>query len=386
MSSEVAVAVVATVTETKGRPDDEHELTRTLVGPSRPVPRRPDDRPRRDDRRRRAAVDPRGPRLLRRVPRVGRERVPDHVRRLPPARRPLRRPLRAPPAVPARDHALHARVGGVRPRDLAGDARRRARGAGDRRRSRLRRRALADDDALHGARRAREGDGRLRLRRLGRRIDRRPPRRRPHRRARLALDLPRQRAGRDRGRGPLADAHPVGARRDHRREARHRGCRDGHRRPDARGLRGRERERGGLGHGADARAPRRRGCAPGRVPRHRVARGVAARAAPPLPAPEHRRVERRRRPLGRRDVRVVLPLRALHAARARVQPARSGARVPARQHHHGNPVDQHLGDARHALRDQDPARGRAESRRSRASPLRSRAGRRDASSSTCSRR
>ena len=54
------------------------------------------------------------------------------------------------------------------------------------------------DDALHRARRAREGDGRLRLRRVGRRLDRRAPRRRPHGRARLALDLPRQRAGRDR--------------------------------------------------------------------------------------------------------------------------------------------------------------------------------------------
>ena len=44
----------------------------------------------------------------------------------------------------ARDRALHARLGGVRPRDLAGAARRRACGAGHRRRGRLGRRALAD--------------------------------------------------------------------------------------------------------------------------------------------------------------------------------------------------------------------------------------------------
>ena len=48
---------------------------------------------------------------------------------------------------------------------LAGDAGRRARGAGPRRRGRLGGRALADHDALHRAGRAREGDGRLRLRR-----------------------------------------------------------------------------------------------------------------------------------------------------------------------------------------------------------------------------
>ena len=65
--------------------------------------------------------------------------------------------------------ALHARLARLRPRDVAGHARRRARRAGRRRRGRLGRRALADDDPLHRAGRAREGDGRLRLRRLGRR-------------------------------------------------------------------------------------------------------------------------------------------------------------------------------------------------------------------------
>ena len=68
---------------------------------------------------------------------------------------------------------VHARLARLRPRDLAGDARRRAGGAGHRRRGRLRGRALADHDAVHRAGRAREGDGRLRLRRVGRRHDRR---------------------------------------------------------------------------------------------------------------------------------------------------------------------------------------------------------------------
>ena len=52
-----------------------------------------------DDRGRRAALDPRGPRLLGDLARVGRERLPADVRRVPPARRQARRPLRAPTAV-----------------------------------------------------------------------------------------------------------------------------------------------------------------------------------------------------------------------------------------------------------------------------------------------
>ena len=45
-------------------------------------------------------------------------------------------------------------------------------------------------------------------------IDRRAARRRPDGRSRLALDLPRQRPGRDRRRRSLGHADPVGARRD----------------------------------------------------------------------------------------------------------------------------------------------------------------------------
>ena len=73
--------------------------------------------------------------------------------------------------------ALHAGLARLRPRDLAGAPDRGAGGAGPRRRGRLGGRALADDDALHGAGGPGEGDGHLRLRRLRRRQSRRAPRR-----------------------------------------------------------------------------------------------------------------------------------------------------------------------------------------------------------------
>src|SRR5213595_2635614 len=55
--------------------------------------------------------------------------------------------------------------------------------------------------AVQGLGRAGEGDGRLRVRHGRRWEHRRPPRRRAHRPPQLALDLPRERAGRGR-RGP----------------------------------------------------------------------------------------------------------------------------------------------------------------------------------------
>ena len=109
---------------------------------------------------------------------------------------------------------------------------------------------------------------------------------------------------------------------------------------------------------------------------------VAARAAPPLPAPERRDRERRRRALGGGDVRVVLPLGALPAARARLQPAPGRARVPAGEPDHGRVLDRALGEARDALRHPAPARDRARARGGRARPLRAGAGRRQRSSST----
>src|SRR5712691_1875663 len=119
--------------------------------------------------------------------------------------------------------------------------------------------AGVDDDALHRARRAREGDGHLRVRRVGRRRDRRPARRGSHELARLALDLPRQPAHR-RNRGPaLAPASPERARGTCEPEARRCGRRDGHRGADPRGLRDRQRQHRRLDVGADARSPRRCG-------------------------------------------------------------------------------------------------------------------------------
>ena len=52
--------------------------------------------------------------LHRDVARLGRQRLHADVRRVPAARRPARRPVRPPPAVPARHHAVHARVARVR--------------------------------------------------------------------------------------------------------------------------------------------------------------------------------------------------------------------------------------------------------------------------------
>ena len=108
--------------------------------------------------------------------------------------------------VPDRDRPVHRRLDRLRARRLAGVPDRRARRAGPRRRDRLGRLAVADDEPVHRAGRAREGDGRLRLRRRGRRQHRRAARRRAHRRARLALDLPRQRADRCRRLRRLAPA------------------------------------------------------------------------------------------------------------------------------------------------------------------------------------
>ena len=72
-----------------------------------------------------------------------------------------------------------------------------------------------------------------------------------------------------------------------------------------------------------------------RLPRHRVAGRLAARAAPALPVAQRRDLEHRRRALGRRHVRLVLPLGSLPPARARVQPAAGRSRVPAGEPDHG---------------------------------------------------
>ena len=194
-----------------GLPRHEHRRPHPLARPARPLPGRPDDRPRRHDRRRGAAVDQDRPRLLG-EPLAWVERLPDRLRRFPPARREAGRPLWPPALVPDRYQPVHRRLARMRARNHAGDVGGSAGGPGTRRRNRLSRCSLADDDALHRAGRAGEGNGYLRLRRLaearlaccsGN----------SHRRSRLALDLPRQRPDRRRRRRALAQADPRGARR-----------------------------------------------------------------------------------------------------------------------------------------------------------------------------
>ena len=143
--------------------------------------------------------------------------------------------------------------------ELAGVARHRPCDPGRRRRDRGRDRARAADEALHRAGRAREGDGRLRLRRLGRRHARRAARRRAHRRVRTGTgsSSSTSRSGSPSSSARLfllpKDLRGRGARRP---GPRRRGHRD--RRADARGLRDRERPGLRLGVAADARPARRR--------------------------------------------------------------------------------------------------------------------------------
>ena len=66
-----------------------------------------------------------------------------------------------------------------------------------------------------------------------------------------------------------------------------------------------------------------------------------------------------RHPVGGVDVRLVLPLGALHAARPGLHAARGGTGVPARQPDHGRVLARPLREARHAVRDQAAALGGA---------------------------
>ena len=76
---------------------------------------------------------------------------------------------------------------------------------------------------------------------------------------------------------------------------------------------------------ADARAPGALGGAHRGLPDDRVARQRAARAPAPVPAAQPAHGEHRRRPVGGRDVRVVLPRGPVPAAGARLQPAARSA-------------------------------------------------------------
>src|SRR6266576_338926 len=244
-------------------------------------------------------------------------------------------------------------------------------------RGRLGRLTLIDDEPVHRARRPREGDGNLRLRGRRRRKHRRAARGRPDRLDQLALDLPRQRSDRRPRHRSLAAAAARRARSGDVRAGRRRRRRDRDRRADARRLRNREREPERLDVGRDARAARRSGRAAGDLPRDRVASSIAARTARPLQSAQHLGLQPRRCLLGRGDVRLVLPLGALPAARARVQPAGGRPVIPAREPDHGSVLDRALGEARDALRLQEAARDRAPAGRGRPPAVRARAGRRE---------
>src|SRR5581483_9680337 len=197
----------------------------------------------------------------------------------------------------------------------------------------------------------------------------RPPGRPPHARAELALGLPRQPAHRDRRRHLRPRGPPRHARPDGREAPRRRGRRHRHGRPRARRVRGRQRRRLRLGLAAHAGPPRRRGRAAGGVPPRGDARARPAGAAGPLPPAQPRDGQRHRRPLGRRHVRVVLPRRALHAARPGVRSPPGGAGLPRVQRHHGRLLPGPLREDRAALRHPAAPRRGARPRRHGAPPL-----------------
>ncbi len=235
--------------------------------------------PRRVDRQRRAALDPRGARLLGDRPAVDRQRLHGHLRRLPDARRSRRRPVRPAARVHNRLPAVRLRLTRRRRGPESGDADWRARAAGPRRRD-------------HGARLA--GDHQLLLRprprtaARDRAVGRDERRRRRRGRARgwgdhadagLALDPADQHPDRDRrgngGERRRRRTPPRGRRRvrprrravDHRRAAR--AC-----------IRDRQRRRRRLGLGGSTRPDRARARAAGVVRGDRGAlRRRAARAA-----------------------------------------------------------------------------------------------------------
>ena len=94
------------------------------------------------------------------------------------------------------------------------------------------------------------------------------------------------------------------------------------------------------------------------IPRNRGARARATRAAAPLPPAQSRDRKRRRCPLGRGHVRVVLHLRALHATRARLYADADRPRLPARQPDHGCIFARPFGPTGDAVRHQGADRDR----------------------------
>ena len=214
-------------------------------------------RPRRRHRQRRAALDRARAGLLPGQPRLGRQRLHPHLRRLPAARRPPGRPARPAQALHDRPRRLLDRVAARRPGPIRRLAHRRARPAGPRRRARLPRRAVDRDQHLRRGRRAQQGAGRLgRGRRLGRRRGR-AARRHAHRVPRLGVGAVRQRADRRRRRAARPATAGREPRRGRRALLRPRRRRDGHGRPVAARLHARRRQQRRLGIDEDDRASAR---------------------------------------------------------------------------------------------------------------------------------
>ena len=158
---------------------------------------------------------------------MDRQRVRADVRRVPAARRARGRPDRAQARVPGWARALHRRLLPLRRRDGRDDADPRPRAPGSRRSARLAGGALDRDDDLPRRGRADEGArgvGRDRGRRRG---GRPRARRASCRDALLAVDLLRQRPGRDRRVPRLAPLRPRVEGRARAQELRPRGRRDG---------------------------------------------------------------------------------------------------------------------------------------------------------------
>ena len=172
---------------------DRDRRPQPLAGPLRPVPRQPHDRARHDDRERRAALDP------------GRTSASPR-RRWRGSSTPTCSPSAASCCWAAGSATCSATAGCSSPASRSSPSPRWPAGSSSSQALLIAARAVQGLGgavvsavalslimiAVHRAGRAREGDGRLRLRRGRRRQHRRAARRRAHRRAELALDLPGQ--------------------------------------------------------------------------------------------------------------------------------------------------------------------------------------------------
>ena len=210
-------------------------------------------------------VDPGRPGLLPVEPRLGRQRLPDQLRRPAAALGTARRPARPAQRLPRRAGRLHHRLADLRPVAEPGHADRGALRAGRRRRARLGRDPRDDRDDVPRAAGAGQGDRRLQLRRLRGRLDRPAARRLFDPGHQLALDLLREHPDRDRhGRAGLAAGRASDQRHRPPRRRRRRRGRARHERADARRLHDREgrRLRLGLGRTRSASARSRWRCWP----------------------------------------------------------------------------------------------------------------------------